>query len=131
MIRYIVVALFLLGCGANDCFSPCEIVLGVRGNFRGHGLLSEGSFMDHRDRPHDDLDRLPLTNYHCIMKCAHKLTKVTMTLALDDLYEKFNAHCIMIENLDYCVQYWKQMNDVDCEEPIKDMVEQNFQVIST
>ena len=51
-----------------------------------------------------------------------------MALALDDLHEKFNARCIMIENLDYCVQYWKQLNEVDCEEPIKDMVRQNFQV---
>ena len=129
IIRLILVTLFLLECRANDCFSRCEIVLGYGGNFRTPALLSEGSFMDHR--PHDALDRLPLTNYHCIMKCAHKLTKVTMALALDDLYEKFNAHCIMIENLDYCVQYWKQQNDVDCEEPIKNMVKQNFQVSST
>ena len=131
IIRLILVTLFLLECRANDCFGQCKIV--YEGEFNQdtwyEGLLAEGSFNDHH--PNDDLDRLPVTNYHCIMKCAHKLTKATMGLALDDLYEKFNAHCIMIENLDYCVQYWRQWNDVDCEEPIKNMVKQNFQVSST
>ena len=127
MFRLIFVSLFLLGCRANDCFGPCEISsYGSGGSIsttRGY-TLGEGSFGEN----HDILNRVFLTNYHCIMKCAHKLTKVTMALAMDDLHEKFNARCIMIENLDYCVQYWKQLNEVDCEEPIKDMVRQNFQV---
>ena len=129
MIRLIFVTLFILECRANDCFGPCEISsYGSTGSIvtmRGVALGGD-SFGD--DHPNDILDLVLLTNYHCIMKCAHKLTKVTMALALDDLHEKFNAHCIMIENLDYCVQYWKQWNEVDCEEPIKDMVRQNFQV---
>ena len=33
-----------------------------------------------------------------------------------------------IESLDYCVQYWKQKNQVDCEWPIRDMAAQNFHV---
>ena len=65
------------------------------------------------------------------MKCANMLSKATMDLALDNMHEKFNHQCILIENLDYCVQYWKQKYDVDCEVPIKNMVQQNFQVSET
>ena len=69
-----------------------------------------------------------ITNYHCIMKCANTLSKVTMDFALDNMQDKFNPQCILIENLDYCVQYWKKKRNVDCEGPIKNMVKQNFQV---
>merc|ERR1711976_105803 len=119
--RLIFVTLFLLGCRANDCFGPCEI-----SSYGSGGRISTTRGVTLGEN-HNILNHVVLTNYHCIMKCAHKLTKVTMALALDDLHEKFNARCIMIENLDYCVQYWKQLNEVDCEEPIKDMVRQNFQ----
>eukprot|EP00093_Oithona_nana_P000046 00046.XXX_1477_1142_1 [CDS] Oithona nana genome sequencing. len=62
------------------------------------------------------------------MKCANRLSKATMDLALDNLHEDYNHQCIFIESLDYCVQYWKQNNQVDCEEPIRDMVKQNFHI---
>ena len=66
---------------------------------------------------------MEITHYHCIMK-------VTMDLAMDNMEDKFNHQCILIENLDYCVQYWKMNINVDCEGPIKNMIKQNFQVSS-
>ena len=48
---------------------------------------------------------MEITHYHCIMKCANTLSKVTMDLAMDNMEDKFNHQCILIENLDYCVQY--------------------------
>ena len=74
----------------------------------------------------DYMGRVGITNYHCVMKCATKLSKATMDLAVDNLHEDYNHHCIFIESLDYCVQYWKQNNQVDCEEPMRNMVKQNF-----
>ena len=71
---------------------------------------------------------MKITNYHCIMKCANTLSKVTMDFAQDNMQDKFNPQCILLENLDYCVQYWKKKRNVDCEGPIKNMVKQNFQV---
>ena len=116
MIRIILVALFFVGKSrANNCFDidianrPCKI-----GNGKWDTLSR--------------VESMYITNYHCIMKCANLLSKSTMDLALDNMHEKFNHQCILIENLDYCVQYWKQKYDVDCEVPIKNMVQQNFQV---
>ena len=80
---------------------------------------------------YESVETMHITNYHCILKCANMLSKVTMDLALDNMHEKFNPQCILIENLDYCVQYWKQTYSVDCEVPIKNMVQQNFQVSET
>ena len=126
MIKLIVlVTLLFVETQANDCFDRCQIVdwTGAKSN----AILSEGSW----DRGwSDEMDLLPLTNYHCIMKCANKLTKATMSVVMDTTHDKFNAQCIMIENLDFCVQYWKQRNDVDCEEPIRNMVKQAFQAES-
>ena len=79
----------------------------------------------------DFMGRLGITNYHCIMKCATRLSKATVDLAMDNLHEDYNHQCIFIESLDNsdnCVQYWKQNNQVDCEEPIRNMVKQNFYV---
>ena len=140
MIQLILISLFLLGSQANECFERCDIFH----NYFNYGeqveepaIIGEGAYTDISSLGStnglalDAMDKLPLTNYHCILKCANKLTKATMGLALDNLHEKFNAQCIMIENLDYCVQYWKQWNEDDCEEPIKNMVKQNFQVSTT
>ena len=44
---------------------------------------------------------MEITHYHCIMKCANTLSKVTMDLAMDNMEDKFNHQCILIENLDY------------------------------
>ena len=113
MFRMILVALFFVGNSrANTCFdieTDCKI-----GNGKWDTLSTVESMF--------------ITNYHCIMKCANLLSKATMDLALDNLHDKFNHECILIENLDFCVQYWKRNYDVDCEEPIKIMVKQNFQV---
>ena len=109
----ILVTLFFVGNSrANTCFdieTDCKI-----GNGKWDTLST--------------VESLFITNYHCIMKCANLLSKATMDLALDNLHDKFNHECILIENLDFCVQYWKRNYDVDCEEPIKIMVKQNFQV---
>ena len=113
MFRMILVTLFFVGNSrANTCFdieTDCKI-----GNGKWDTLST--------------VESLFITNYHCIMKCANLLSKATMDLALDNLHDKFNHECILIENLDFCVQYWKRNYDVDCEEPIKIMVKQNFQV---
>ena len=107
-----VVTLFLFEiCRANNCFdtSICK-------------MIDETTHWPH------NLGSMKITNYHCIMKCANTLSKVTMDFALDNIQDKFNHQCILIENLDFCVQYWKKKNNVDCEGPIKNMVKQNFQV---
>ena len=115
MFRMILITLFFVGNSrANNCFdidtdSHCKI---------GNGKWDTLS----------NVESMHITNYHCIMKCANLLSKATMDLALDNLHDKFNHECILIESLDFCVQYWKQNYDVDCEEPIKNMVKQNFQV---
>ena len=62
------------------------------------------------------------------MKCANMLSKETMDLAMDNMQDKINHQCIWIENLDYCIQYYRQHMNMDCEGPIKNMVKQNFQV---
>ena len=117
MIRLILVSLFLHGIQANHCFDR-----------------SNNCFMKNEQASYynyESVETMHITNYHCILKCANMLSKVTMDLALDNMHEKFNPQCILIENLDYCVQYWKQTYSVDCEVPIKNMVQQNFQVSET
>ena len=101
MIRIILVTLFFLGVSqANNCFDTA---------FCGRGWGAQ-------------------THYHCIMKCANSLTKETMDMLLDNMQDKINHQCIWIENLDYCIQYYRQHMNMDCEGPIKNMVKQNFQV---
>ena len=120
MIRTILVTLFFLGISqANDCFERCEI--NSYANYEG--------FIDDAVTENYGVGDVAITNYHCIMKCANRLSKATMDLALDNLHEDYNHQCIFIESLDYCVQYWKQNNQVDCEEPIRDMVKQNFHIV--
>ena len=102
MIRIILVTLFFLGVSqANNCFDRSDCI------------YTSGP---------------SLTNYHCIIRCANSLTKETMDMLLDNMQDKINHQCIWIENLDYCVQYYKQKKNMDCEGPIKNMVKQNFQV---
>ena len=101
-------------CQANNCFdkSSCKMIDQTKESYF---YIMNVEFME-------------ITNYHCIMKCANTLSKVTMDLAMDNMQDKFNHQCILIENLDFCVQYWKKKRNVDCEVPIKNMVKQNFQV---
>ena len=117
MIRLILVSLFLHGSQANHCFDRAN---------------SNSCFLVGKMMSHQRVEAMmQITNYHCIMKCANMLSKATMDLALDNMHEKFNHQCILIDNLDYCLQYWKQIKNVDCEVPIKKMVQQNFQVSNT
>ena len=75
------------------------------------------------------INGLPITNYHCVMKCANKLSQATYGAILQPGFEReYNHECALIENLDYCVQLWKVMNNVDCEEPIRTMVRNTFGV---
>ena len=106
-------------CQASGCFEKCEINYG--GSF-----VPLGKFGN--ENTDNYMDRLPVTNYHCVMKCANMLSQATMELSFGALHEKFNHECILIESLDYCVQYWKQRNNVDCEEPIREMAKRNFKV---
>ena len=118
MIRTILVILFLLGSSrANNCFDLCHY---CRISIASRDSLSY-------------LGRMRVTNFHGIMQCANSLSQSTMGMALetDNLQEKFNHQCILIDNLDFCVQLWKQKYDVDCEVPIKNMVKRNFQVSHT
>ena len=115
MVRIILVVTLLFNgiCQANDCFDKSNCY-----------MIDETEYYD----PERYVGSMMITNYHCIMKCANTLSKVTMDFALDNMQDKFNHQCILIENLDYCVQYWKKKRNVDCEGPIKNMVKQNFQV---
>ena len=106
MIR--IILLFFISVGhANNCFdrSNCQIFNSKTGRAA-----------------------MQITHYHCIMKCANILSKETMNFAVDNMQDKLNHQCIYIENLDYCVQKWKHNFNMDCEGPIKNMVQQNFQV---
>ena len=117
MIRTILVTLFFLGISqANDCFDICKFCY----------IGSES-----RDSLSYAMESTRVTNFHGIMQCANSLSKSTMGMALDNSQEKFNHQCILIDNLDFCVQLWKQKYDVDCEVPIKNMVKRNFQVSHT
>ena len=119
MIRTILVALFFIAiCQANDCFDIIRYSCRT-GNPENRSYRFDTS---------TDVENMRLTHYHCIMKCANLLSTATMDLALNNLHEKLNHECILIENLDFCVQYWKQNRNVDCEVPIKNMLKQNFQV---
>ena len=125
MIKLIFITLLLVETQANSCFDLCTI-----NGEKATGRLGDGhprardTYVNHRDM--SSMERIYITNYHCIMKCANMLTKATMDYALNN--DEFNFRCILLENLDYCVQYWKKVNGVDCEGPIKNMVKQNFQV---
>lgn len=113
MIRMSLVVLFFIGISrANDCFdvnNNCR--LGVE-NYNSNMLTTK------------------VTDFHCVMQCANSLSKSTMGVALDtdNMHEKFNHQCILIDNLDFCVNLWKQKYNVDCEVPIKNMVKRTFQV---
>ena len=107
MIRMSVVVLFFIGISyANNCFD-------------------RANYCNIYDKDHN---KMSITHYHCIIKCANILSKATMDFALDNMQDKLNHQCIFIENLDYCVQKWKQDDNMDCEGQIKNMVKQNFQV---
>ena len=61
-----------------------------------------------------DVGILPLTNYQCILKCATIITK--------EINEYFD-HCVWLDNLIYCMEMWKKYYEVDCHEPMKNVVQ--------
>merc|ERR1712062_599323 len=126
-ITLVIFAMMVWTNNADHCFSPCKIVrLGPSGTKeRMMGNIGDQAY----DYNWDGINGLPITNYHCVMKCANQLSQATMGTILQPSFEKeYNHECVLIENLDYCVQYWKVLNDVDCEEPIRTMVKNTFGV---
>ena len=108
---------------ANHCFAPCEI------KTRGPGGSFESNMGTIGEQGYGGTKGLPITNYHCVMKCANQLSQATMGPILQPGFEiEYNHECVLIENLDYCVQLWKVMNNVDCEKPIRTMVANTFGV---
>ena len=107
---------------AEHCFAPCQIKsLGTGGDMR-HEMATIGD-------GYGGINGLPITNYHCVMKCANQLSVATYGTILQPGFEReYNHECALIENLDYCVQLWKVMNNVDCEAPIRNMVRNTFGV---
>ena len=121
----VIIAMMVWTNNADHCFSPCEI---TRTGTSGGQMSYMGTIGDYSDQRHG-INGIPITNYHCVMKCANQLSQATMGTILQPGFEKeYNHECVLIENLDYCVQYWKVMNNVDCEEPIRTMVKNTFGV---
>ena len=100
MIRLILVSLFLHGSQANNCFERCEILSSTYGDY--DGLVGE-------DVRHDYMGRVAITNYHCIMKCANRLSKATMDLALDNLHEDYNHQCTVVLEMMWTPQLFLQL----------------------
>merc|ERR1712062_831586 len=120
-----ILAMMVWTNNADHCFAPCNIKsIGSAG-----GMYSEMATLGD-DQDYGDIkgiNGLPITNYHCVMKCANKLSLATYGAILQPGFEReYNHECALIENLDYCVQLWKVMNNVDCEEPIRTMVRNTF-----
>ena len=112
---------------ANHCFAPC--VIKTLGTGSGGGIMTMTNMGTIGDQGFGGTKGLPITNYHCVMKCANQLSQATMGPILQPGFEiEYNHECVLIENLDYCVQLWKVMNNVDCEEPIRTMVRNTFGV---
>ena len=111
---------------SNHCFAPCQMKsLGSGGGIR-HTM---GTIGDEELYDVGGINALPITNYHCVMKCANQLSQATMGPILQAGFKnEYNHECVLIENLDYCVQLWKVMNNVDCEVPIRTMVANTFGV---
>ena len=111
---------------SNHCFAPCQMKsLGSGGGIR-HTM---GTIGDEELYDVGGIKVLPITNYHCVMKCANQLSQATMGPILQPGFKnEYNHECVLIENLDYCVQLWKVMNNVDCEVPIRTMVANTFGV---
>ena len=110
---------------ADHCFAPCQIKSpGTGGDMRSFTATLGDDY-----EGYGGINGLPITNYHCVMKCANKLSLATYGAILQPGFEReYNHECALIENLDYCVQLWKVMNNVDCEEPIRTMVRNTFGV---
>merc|ERR1712062_552426 len=121
-----ILAMMVLTINADHCFAPCNIKSRGSGGGMRFEMATLGDFQDY-GAPRIGINGLPITNYHCVMKCANKLSLATYGAILQPGFEReYNHECALIENLDYCVQLWKVMNDVDCEEPIRDMVRNTF-----
>merc|ERR1712062_153464 len=123
-ITLVIFAMMVWTINANHCFSPCKIMrLGPSGTKE----QMMGTIGDQAYYHEPSINGLPITNYHCVMKCANQLSQATMGTIMQPGFEKeYNHECVLIENLDYCVQYWKVMSNVDCEEPIRTMVKNTF-----
>ena len=123
-----ILAMMVLTINADHCFAPCNIKSRGSGGGMRFEMATLGDFQDY-GAPRIGINGLPITNYHCVMKCANKLSLATYGAILQPGFEReYNHECALIENLDYCVQLWKVMNDVDCEEPIRTMVRNTFGV---
>merc|ERR1712062_691210 len=121
-ITLVIFAMMVWTNNADHCFAPCQIKsIGSAGC-----MYSEMATLGD-DQDNGGINGLPITNYHCVMKCANKLSVATYGTILQPGFEReYNHECALIENLDYCVQLWKVMNNVDCEEPIRTMVRNTF-----
>merc|ERR1711862_987612 len=119
----VIFAMMVWTNNADHCFAPCQIKSpGTGGNMRSFTATLGDDY-----EGYGGINGLPITNYHCVMKCANKLSQETYGTILQPGFEReYNHECALIENLDYCVQLWKVMNNVDCEEPIRDMVRNTF-----
>merc|ERR1712062_666359 len=113
-----------MGDDANHCFAPCKVMnIGLSGTIEKH----MGTIGDQDYGVYGGTRGIPITNYHCVMKCANQLSQATMGPILQPGFEiEYNHECVLIENLDYCVQLWKVINNVDCEKPIRTMVANTF-----
>merc|ERR1712029_649669 len=119
-ITLVIFAMMVWTTNADHCFAPCEIKSPGTGGGMSSGMATIGD-------GYGGINGLPITNYHCVMKCANKLSQATYGAILQPGFQReYNHECALIENLDYCVQLWNVMNDVDCEEPIRDMVRNTF-----
>ena len=85
---------------ANSCFDICtEKTFGRSGELNVHSALVDKKY--------------PITNYHCILKCAFAITQATNSILLD--------------NLDYCNRLWTSMwKEIDCDDAMKEFVRDTF-----
>ena len=98
-----ILSFLALQAKANKCFDPCN----YKTFGRGGEVLYKAALVD---------KKYPMTNYHCILKCAMAMTKET-TLSND----------VLLDSLDYCNRLWKAMwNEVNCDDAIKDFVRETF-----
>ena len=97
------------GNSSNRCFDDCQL-----GN--GSVFKTEGRFW--------------LTNFQCIIKCASEITKESI---LEGFIQDGSEKCFWLDSLDSCVQRWKNNLRVDCEESIKEFIENDIQesIVST
>ena len=98
-----ILGILILQTQANSCFDPCKDKV-----FSPSGTIYENKALVGK--------KYPITNYHCILKCALAITQAT-TLSND----------VLLDNLDYCNRLWKSMwEEVDCDDAMKEFVRETF-----